>query len=672
MGTAIYRKLAKSNITKNYRFFIPRILTEAGLLACLFITFTMTIDKKVCQGYGGAYMSFIMAIGTVIVSLLSLVLMIYSNSFLMKQRKPEFGLYHCLGMEKRHVGKVLFHESLMTSVISIVSGAAFGVLFYKVCSLIICKILHTDSITGFYYIKPISLVPPIILFIVIDIIAYIINRISIARMRPVELISSGHKGEKEPRVRWVLLVLGVICLGSGYAISLSIKSPIKALELFFLAVFLVIFGTYFLFVAGSIFVLKVLKKNEKFYYNRLNMPCVSGLLYRMKQNAVGLASIAILVTSVLVMLSTTISLYTGMNSAIDDMFPQQCYVMTERNGYEIIDPKDAEKCAYEVASKMGFEIEKGSVQRYLEVTLVKNDNNFDFMEYDEAELDNVVNFLIVKKSDYENMMGKKTDIGDKDVIYYPITISEKETPSVFHISGEDFNVIEKIEAFPISSAMGNVVPVYGIVANDEVVDKWYEEQKALFGDFASEFDERYAIEFKDPDRFYREGKDYSPELLKAIRPYMDGFDSGMVGYNVESCADVRDELFSLYGTLLFLGLILGTVFIFTTALIIYYKQISEGYEDRDRFKIMEKIGMSQKEVKKTIKTQVVMVFFLPLIVAGIHVAFAFPIIVKLLNLLLMGDTMHYVICTLIVYLSFAIVYGLIYSGTSKTYYNIVK
>lgn len=419
MKTGFFLKLARSNISKNRRFFLPRILSEAGLLCVFYIVFTLRADERILQLRGGQYIEVFMSIGVAVMMLLSVILLFYINSFLMKQRKREFGVYNILGLEKRHICRVLFHETALSSLASVVLGLAMGTLFYKLCSLLICQLLNAEIVLGFYFINARSLALSGAFFLVLDVMAYGVNCVTIARLKPVELLSSANVGEREPKVKWPLLVLGLLALGGGYYISLTTQNPLKALVLFFVAVILVIIGTYFLFVAGSIFVLKALKKNKRFYYNKKHMPAVSGLLYRMKQNAVGLASIAILATGVLVMISTTVCL-------------------------------------------------------------------------------------------------------------------------------------------------------------------------------------------------------------------------------------------------------------FATVLIVYYKQISEGYEDRVRFQIMQKVGMSRREVKSTINSQVLLVFFLPLVVAGMHLAFAFPILEKVLHILLLSSTSLFVVCSLVTFGVFAAVYTLIYMATARTYYKIVR
>ena len=326
MKTGFFLKLARSNISKNRRFFIPRILSEAGLLCVFYIVFTLRADERLLEIRGGEYIGMFMSIGVAVMTLLSVILLLYINSFLMKQRKREFGVYNILGLEKRHIDRVLFHETAISSLVSVALGLLTGVLFYKACSLLICRLLGAEIVLGFYFISVRNLAISGLLFMALDLLTYGINCVTIAKLKPVELLSSANVGEREPKVKWLLLVLGVLALGGGYYISVTTESPLKAIALFFVAVILVIIGTYFLFVAGSIFVLKALKKNQKFYYNKKRMPAVSGLLYRMKQNAVGLASIAILATGVLVMISTTVSLYAGQEETLRRNYPQDYYL----------------------------------------------------------------------------------------------------------------------------------------------------------------------------------------------------------------------------------------------------------------------------------------------------------------------------------------------------------
>jgi putative ABC transport system permease protein len=265
MKHGFYSRIAKENIQKNRRLYIPRILAEAGLLGCFYILLTLAMDARLSEALGGAYLSAFMSFGAVVIGLLSFILILYVNSFLMKRRKSEYGLYNVLGMEKRHVVKLLFTESLITSLLSIALGLLLGVLFYKASSLLICRLMRSGIVAGFYYLNAVTLLIPAGIFLALDLFAFLINSITILRMKPVELMAGKHAGEKEPRIRWLLLIIGLLTLGSGYAYALTVKSPLAALVGFFAAVILVIIGTYCLFVTGTTFVLKCLKRNKGYY-----------------------------------------------------------------------------------------------------------------------------------------------------------------------------------------------------------------------------------------------------------------------------------------------------------------------------------------------------------------------------------------------------------------------
>ncbi len=677
MKTEICRKLAIGNIKKNYRFFIPRILAETGLLACFYIIFTLACDKRLSEVKGGSYLPTFMWMGAVIIGLLSAVLMLYTNSFLMRQRKREFGLYNVLGMEKKHVLRVLFHESLVSSVVSIAAGLLFGVLFYKLSSLAICKLLKAEIVAGFYFITPKTIVPSGLIFFGIDAFAYLVNCLSIGKLKPVELLNGDKTGEKEPKIKWVLLILGVLSLGGGYFISLTTKNPLEAILVFFAAVLLVIIGTYFLFTAGSIFVLKALKKNEKYYYRPGHVTAVSGLLYRMKQNAVGLASVAILSTGVLVMISSTFCLYSRTETVLKANYPQDFYLSTvfyDEHGVISKYPEDLlVKTVGECAEKNGLKVKEGFSQKYFDVTfshkpgILITDRESVAQEQD---LSGICNILFITEETYVRFGGNVLGLGKNEVAVCPYNVKAKFGDEYFTLSDEKYAVVKELSYFPIRS---NLVTVncFGMVVSDETFDEIYEIQKQAYGYNASEMQNRYCVVFENREKALEVGSRFTNDVYDTVYAYIE--EKGQISYSViaDSFWEARENLYGMYGTLLFLGVLLGLVCLFATVLIIYYKQISEGYEDRQRYQIMQRIGMTEREVKNTIRSQILLVFFLPLLTAGIHVAFAYPIITKLMSVLLLDNAFMFAKWCVIVYVAFAAVYALIYKLTAKTYYKIV-
>ena len=695
MKRGFFLKLARSNISKNRRFFLPRILSEAGLLCVFYIVFTLRTDERILQLRGGQYIEVFMSIGVAVMMLLSVILLFYINSFLMKQRKREFGVYNILGLEKRHICRVLFHETALSSLASVVLGLALGTLFYKLCSLLICQLLNAEIVLGFYFINARSLALSGAFFLVLDVVAYGVNCVTIARLKPVEMLSSANVGEREPKVKWPLLVLGVLALGvlalgGGYYISLTTQNPLKALVLFFVAVILVIIGTYFLFVAGSIFVLKALKKNKRFYYNKKHMPAVSGLLYRMKQNAVGLASIAILATGVLVMISTTVSLYAGAEETVKRNYPQDYYLsaryMQWSDEGQLLHSEDMPRetllrAVEQGAEKNGLTIKKMDFQEYLTVSY-KNENGGLYCRQAGGNAADSLKGLSVMtyitQEMYRSLGGEELNLAEDEIAVCPMDIRQRGFDRTeITVEGDSYQVKTVLPEFPIRSGMEELsTHCYGVVvADDSVLAHLYDQQKQVYGDAASDYTRRIAASFAGRGA----NGDVGEKLEQDVREYLKEAASPQQQESGESLVitgdtvwGARESVTAMCGALLFLGIILGLVCLFATVLIVYYKQISEGYEDRARFQIMQKVGMSRREVKSTINSQVLLVFFLPLVVAGMHLAFAFPILEKVLHILLLSSTSLFVACSLVTFGVFAAVYTLIYMATARTYYKIVR
>ena len=684
MKTGFFLKLAWSNIGKNRRFFLPRILAEAGLLSVFFIVFTLKSDHRILDLRGGEYLEMFMSIGVAVMMLLSVILLFYINSFLMKQRKREFGVYNILGLEKRHIDRVLFHETFLCSLIAVALGLGCGMLFYKLCSLLICRLLQAEIVMGFYFISLNNLAVSGLFFIVLDLLTYGANCVSIARMKPVELLAAANAGEREPKVKWPLLVLGLLALGGGYYISLTTQNPLKAIVLFFVAVILVIIGTYFLFVAGSIFVLKALKKNKRFYYNKKHMPAVSGLLYRMKQNAVGLASIAILATGVLVMISTTVSLYAGMQETLDKNYPQDYYLSVKNRfeGADTVDTMPPELVAQVVekaAKEKGLDIRELKTQEYLEASYLKQNDALCTQRSDGSmgELKDLTVVTYITEEMYRSLSGEALDLAKNEIAVSPFNIKDMGFDRTeLTIDGYTYRVKTVLPVFPVQSGIDVAATnCYGIVVADEsVLRQLYTQQKTVYGEAAAEPVRRVAVSFADREKACDLGEEFQRAVEEEASAAADALwgQEARIWFNNSALWTARSSVVGMYGSLLFLGILLGLVCLFATALIVYYKQISEGYEDRARFQIMQKVGMSRREVRKTINSQVLMVFFLPLIVAGIHLAFAFPILEKLLHVLMLSSTSLFVLCSLITFGVFAGVYVVIYLGTARTYYKIVK
>lgn len=679
----LYGKMAARNIKNNDRFFVPRILTEAGLLACFYIIYTLARDGRMRTLKGGAYLPSFMTVGVIVIGLLSAILLLYTNSFLMKQRGREFGLYNVLGMEKRHVAKVLFRESAFCSLSGVALGLSLGLLFYKLCSLLICRLLGVPSILGFYYISPETVLPSALGFLAADLLIYLLNCVSLARMKPVELFASAHAGEKEPKVRWLMLLIGAVCLGLGYYFAISTHSPLEALLLFFAAVILVVIGTYFLFVTGTTFVLQRLKHKESYYYHKKHMTAVSGLLYRMKQNAVGLASICILATGVLVMVSTTVSLYAGTEETLANNYPQELYLSaayeTPEGEIKLVPTGVLTQIIEDAARKSGVEIQEITRQQYLEVPYAF-ENGVCVTDRDVGSFTNVANFDFITAAAYRDLTGRELNLKENEIALCMISVANA---SVFRgdtvtIGGAAYRVAESLALFPLNTSVVTAFDRYGVVvANENVLSAVDRDQRDAYGENCSEFTDKLCVKFADRNAACEAGTGIDQEIKDGVLSYIHAQpetreDAPLhLRFLSDTLWEATENVYGMYGSFLFLGILLGLVCLFATALIIYYKQISEGYEDRQRYQIMEKIGMSQREVKGSIKSQVLLVFFLPLAAAGVHVCFAFPMLTKLLRMLLLSKISLFVLCTAITFLAFMLVYVVIYSLTARTYYKIV-
>lgn len=684
MKRGFYAKIALGNLQKNARLYVPRILAETGLLGSFYILFTLALDERLADVLGGSYLPTFMAMGAIVIGLLSLILILYINSFLMKQRKSEYGLYNVLGMEKRHIIRVLFCESLAASLLSVVLGLLFGTLFYKMSSLLICRLLRSEIVAGFYYLSAPTILYSAGIFLGIDLLAFAKGSAAVCRLKPVELLGEKHAGEREPKIKWAILLLGVLALGAGYYISLTTKNPLEAIFWFFAAVILVIVGTYCLFVTGTTFVLKSLKGNRRYYYDKKHMSAVAGLLFRMKRNAVGLASIAILSTGVLLLVSTTVSLYCGVQDVVDTNYPCELYLSAYQTKGEDITQISAEELGEIVAAaaeENGVAVQSVELQQMLAVPYMMRDGKLltkaeDSVGWNE---ENLTGALYITERAYEELRGKKVNVVDPA----QLSLAEDEialcristtinnigdVPQRLTIHGKEYRVREVLSYFPVSHNMGTILNVLGIVVADEaVLQEIYLAQKQDYGSQAAEYANRIGVRFADEEAVSAIGSALEENLAAKLHAaYPDD-----VSYTLDTKWRALTNVLELYGTFLFLGILLGFVCLFSTILIIYYKQISEGYEDRDRFQIMQKIGMEAQEVKAVIGSQLVLQFFLPLATAALHTAMAFPILLKLLQILMLSNTLLFVLCTVITFAVFALVYGVVYRLTAKTYYKIV-
>lgn len=666
MNKLFYAKLASGNLKKHKSLYLPYIITAIGMSAVYYIMQAITRDKGILEIRGGATdLQMILTLGTIVIAIFSTIFLFYTNSFLMKRRKKEFGLFNILGMEKRHIGKMMFWETSIVGIVCILGGLGGGVILNKLVVLLLLRITHLEVPFGFS-VDGDAMLSTAMLFLVIFVVTLLYNLFQVRKARPIELLKSGSQGEAEPKTRWLLTIIGSIALAAGYYIAITTTDPMGTLLLFFVAVILVMIGTYCLFTAGSIAVLKMLRKNKKYYYQTAHFTSVSGMIYRMKQNAVGLANICILSTAVLVMVSGTISLYAGMQDVIQHRYPREISVNAKDLSQE--DKEKLLEMVHQSAEECQAEAENVIAYEELSLAMRKSGEKMLWYAMDSQTEGTISMLTFTTLEEYQKMSGAKEELKDDEVLVYVYRGEDKDT--VYDIGKNTFKIKKYIDNYPKEYLGENTVVVadtyYIIVKDETILNKIYQEQMDAYGKNASR--KSYQVRFDITGGIQKE-EACTQILTEKIAAYKDG----AVAINQpESRIEGRNMYYVFCGGFLFLGVFLGFVFLMATVLIIYYKQISEGYEDKERYEIMRKVGMSHKEVKASIRSQILKVFFLPLVTAVIHLMAAFPLMNRLLMLFGMNNIGLFAVCALVTVLAFAVIYGLVYLMTAKTYYKIVE
>ena len=642
MNNFIYEKLAVTNLKNNRKTYVPYIFTGVLTVMMFYIIDALSRGKGITQDT----LKICLQYATGVIVVFAVIFLFYTNSFLIKRRKKEIGVYNILGMGKRHIARMMAVETILTAGISILGGLVFGIIFGKLMYLLLLKILH-NSVDMQFSVNGTAIVQTVILFAGIFLLTYLYNILQIQLVNPVELLHGGNQGEKEPKSRWLLVIVGVAALGNGYWIALTTEAPLEALLKFFVAVVCVIIGTYALFIAGSIVVLKILRKNKAYYYNPKHFTSVSGMIYRMKQNGAGLANICVLSTMVLVMVSTTVSLYAGMEDILDSRFPRDVSIVcneADTNKEETLQRLIKEQC-----EKAGVKITDRVRYRYGSMNAVLKGNNLEKVE--QYYPDNHFYYVeMITQEEYNRIEKRNVSLEEQEILTY--TTNGKCGKKQINIAGQNYQV--KKELSEMTSQPKSTAEMY----------------KTLYIVFANAEQIERIESFSYADKFNLKGDDgKQKEALEQIQnEFYEKFPDG----TMESRMLSRSSFYELYGGLFFIGIYLGSMFIMATVLIIYYKQISEGYDDRERYQIMQKVGMSKKEVKRSIRSQVLSVFFLPLVVAAIHVAVAFKVMTKILGVLNLTNVSLFAVCTIITIAVFAVFYIIVYSITAKEYYRIVN
>ena len=671
MHKEIFSRLAKQNIRNNKSTYIPYMITCIFCIAMIymmeFLRDCPTLDQAVRQA---DEVRMIVFTGEIVVEIFCIIFLIYSNSFLMKRRQKEIGLYNILGLERNHIGIVMFLETIITSIGSLAGGIAAGIIGSKLALLLLLKLLHIPSVLGFY-ISVKGIFTCLFMFGIVFLMILFLNLAKIHLSRPVELLRGNNTGEKEPAAKWLMALIGFICLGAGYYLAVTTESPIKAITIFLLAVILVMAGTYLLFTAGSIVILKFLRRRKSFYYRTGNFISISGMLYRMKQNAIGLASICILSTGVLLMISMTVSIYFGMNDIMLNRYPydvdmsvtsiseDECQTAIEAFEKAIADNK--------------VPVEKSVEEIYLDIVCSKNGDQILIKPTNTIRnSDSVLVLSLLNQSEYERLTGISANLNDGEIFaWYPSAV-QKDSVTV---DEKEFTVKKWMDKNPLTCGEDAVSDNAVLVVTDEDFKKFDEMRTEMYkGVSSAPAGEDLTLHLGlDITGSETDKIDFGTPVMEVVK---DLKKNGGLSENSWITSGIRQQEYESYyadnGSLLFIGIFLGSLFLMGTAMIIYYKQISEGYEDQKRFEIMQKVGLSRREVRSSVRRQILMVFFLPLLMAMLHITMAFPMIRRMLLLFGMTNTKLFIGCTAGTVLIFAVVYGLIYLMTARSYYHIVE
>ena len=656
-----YSKFALNNLVKNKRFILPYILSTIFTIASFYILTSLSLGKnldKLPQGISATKQ--VLGFGVIVIAIFSAIFLFYTYSFLIKRRVREFGLYSVLGMTKKQIARILILETIFIAVITLVFGLAFGLLFDKLMPLVLLK-LFTAGVSFGFVITPIAVFLTILLFGGIFFLLLIYTVIKISRLKIVALLKEENNGEREPKARFILAILGLGLTGYGYYLAQTIQNPIKAITMFFIAVLAVIFGTYLIFMAVSITVLKLMKNNKNFYYKPKNFISVSGLLYRMKRNAVGLANICILSTMVLVTMGTTSALYAGSEEAYNTRFPRDIII----NGYRSTEGKlaEIEKNVKKATQDAGVEVKDLVSYNMLNVVGHLNGTEINYVSEFTGSFDKIKSIVVLELKDYNKVSKEQKTLNTGETLLF-IDKKGKYEANEITVQGVNLKIKEKLTDFPgaLGTAAANIMDTYYVVVKDNADVKKIEsalKKKLNISDGEGEIFNYVGFNISDKSK-----------EAKVIENFKQLEKEGNI--NIEGKAENETNFKGFYASFLFIGVFISMIFVVSQVVIMYYKQISEGYEDKGKFGIMRKVGLTDRQIKQSIRSQVLMIFFAPLAVATLHTVVAYPFIEKILKLFLATNNNVFLIALAVTIAVFGVFYLIVYLITSRIYYRIIK
>ena len=662
-------RLACFNIRRNYQTYGPFLLATALLTFSLFAFNTMSFNPGIKEmETGGVLFSYLLTLGSVVVTIFTYVFLFYANSFLIKRRKVEFGLYGVLGMEQRHIVGVMGCEMFVMFLLTMGLGVGFGTVLTRLMFLLL-RALTRLEIPLSNVASPMAIWSTVILIAVLFVILFIYNALQVRLTKPIDLLHAKQQGEKEPKARWLFTLVGLAAMIAGYVIALRVKNAVTALGFFFIAVLLVILGTYLLFMTGSITLLKTLRAKKSFYYQPKHFVNISGMMFRMKQNAAGLASIAILCTMAMVTFGATGALYIGLERSINEMNPADVTIKV----YNEADMSVVEQAVAQVDAELQLPVHDRVSYRAYSTALLKDGNGY--ISPDDGDvaspsfIDNYAYVTLMLLEDFNRLEGFELSLASDELGFYGDNYMER-----FELNGQMWNA-QHIKELPVpmSGYLSGFNEIVLVTPDWETMVKIataypYTRSEYESGEIALAYCLRYDLEGGPEARLAYDDM-LSDVVYAALR---DAHAPGRFTLNMSLRATASIRQYALYGTLLFVGVFLGIVFLAGTALIIYFKQINEGHQDRDRYAILQKVGMDQKMVRRCVRQQILLVFFLPLVVALIHVGGSLNLITLMLGAFGLVDKGFISLCSIGSALIVAAVYLAFYGQTAHSYYKLVR
>ncbi len=664
MSRSFYPRLAFMNLKKNHKIYVPYLLTCIFTVMLFYALGAIAKNNGLAQIRGGTALPVVMGWVTAVAGGFALIFLFYTNSFLIKQRKKELGLYQVLGMDKKNLSVMMLWETLITGAVSLGAGLLLGLALGKLMFLVLLKIIHF-SVPLDFAVEPEALLQTVKLFLAVFALNLAYDLFQVMRGRLSEMVGASRAGEKEPKGKWLIALAGLVTLGSGYYIAQTADSPLTAVNVFFFAVILVVIGTYMLFISGSIVLLKLLKKNKRYYYRTKHFTAVSGMLYRMKQNAAGLANICIMSTAVIVVLSMCVCLYAGIEDSMDTQYPRDVTVHLPDGSEE--GRVETEKLIAENSGEIGVTVENQVGYRMFLLPCMLREGEAVFgnaMTFqDEASFTEYYrSMILIPLEDYNRILGSEEVLAPGEALIY--APEDDYAYDSLLLGDEPYQVKKVLENVPLVSdgLMSNMVKAVYVI----LPDVGSVEGLAVKYGFSSE--ELNHVSYVS--WFDMEGEAEACETM--VRTLEEQITAVSPDAYVQYKEDSRDWTYAMNGGALFIGIFVGALFLLSTVLLIYYKQISEGYDDRENYQIMQKVGMDRREVRRVIRSQILAVFFLPLLGAFLHVAFAFRVMTMLLEVMFVANVPLFLLCTAGVTAVFTVFYVAVYMITSREYYRIVR